>query len=215
MVGNESISTLNIGGSNYLNISFTGGNDIDLLSLDSCINRGVNFVPELKFYFGNREKIDLKNRHCLEHRELFTTLKHLASLRSDTQQVKVLGCYLEQIEFKLAESWQDWAFYFWRRYSSNFGKSWCRPIILLVLGFIAINAVFLIVAEKLNLNNFVDLIFRSPWDIIRYEQIAIIGSGYDNTSICRKLFLGLIGFVQLIWVGMCVSAFVNSVKRRV
>ena len=75
--------------------------------------------------------------------------------KQDVELVNALGKQLNRIEYFLTKEqkvsfrvsrsewigyWQDRTLYAWRRWSSDFYRSWLRPLFIGVLGYVALNA---------------------------------------------------------------------------
>ena len=123
----------------YSSIEITGMNQINRLNVDLIVDS--DRAKQTLIYLGPREKIDLWFHNCLEHRSLFLAMKQIAAMNHDHRQLTILDKQLERIEYFLnkeqdtpsvleygvwIEYWQDRALYVWRRWSSNFYRSWVR-----------------------------------------------------------------------------------------
>ena len=143
-IGNRAISSLDIL-EGYSSVSFTGMNQIDRLWFarisETIAHDDGSHGQQPVVYFGPREKIDRHFHHCLQHRRLFLYLRGLAAGSHDRRQLGVLDKQIDRIEYFLnkeqdgpsvadlrnwAEYWQDRLLYAWRRWSSDFYRSWMR-----------------------------------------------------------------------------------------
>ena len=145
-VANRGVYDLGIN-EGYSCIEVTGMNRIDRLMVDLVVD--LDGTKRTSIYLGPREKIDPWFRNCLQHRSLFLTMRQIAAMNHDSRQLTVLDRQLERIEYFLnkgqdtpslfeyrvwIEYWQDRALYAWRRWSSDFYRSWLRPLTMLVVG---------------------------------------------------------------------------------
>lgn len=232
-VGNKAISTLGIL-EGYSSISFSGMNRIDHLWLlntaDDTQYSDHSCEYEPKVYFGPREKIDRYFNHCLQHRDMFLYLRRLASMTHDTPQLNILDKHIDRIDYYLnkeqlpplptdfwiwCEYWQDRLLYAWRRWSSNFYRSWLQPLLMMLFGYMLLNTAPCLFIDSFSLSHWIEFTLRPIRDIAEYERSLskIIGYDYGNVSSSGKNVLRLIGFLQVIWVAMCSFAFVRSIKR--
>ena len=181
-------------------------------------------------YFGPREKIDRYFHHCLEHRKMFLYLRRLAAIFHDSRQLGVLDKQIDRIEYFLnkeqdtpslvdlriwIEYWQDRLLYAWRRWSSDFYKSWMRPLSLIILGYMFMNAVPAFVIDAFSLSHWIELTLRPIGEIAEYEQslAGIVGDDYDRLSSSAKMSLKLLGLIQVVWISMWGFAFARTIKR--
>ena len=138
--GNIGINSIDLFGSGA-HYNFIGTNRINRLSIFDL--QIMSEPRNVSVYFGPREKVDPHFHHCFQHRGLFLHLRNEAATKQDQSQLRVLDRYLDRIEYYLnkkqsvpiqedwrgwIEYWQDRLLYAWRRWSSNFYKSWWRPL---------------------------------------------------------------------------------------
>ena len=223
-VGNKGIRDLGIL-EGYSSIAVTGMNRIDRLTLLDAHQGKIEII-----YLGPREKIDREFHHCLHHRSLFLSLRHLAGISHDAQQVNVLDKQLDRIEYFLnkeqdtpclldyriwIEYWQDRVLYAWRRWSSDFYKSWLQPLSMIILGYMLLNAIPVLFIEAFSLSHWIEFTLRPISDIAGYEGTleTMFGSEYDKVSSSGKNALRFIGLVQVIWIAIWSFAFARSIKR--
>ena len=232
-VGNRGISTLGIL-EGYSSVSFTGMNRIERLwfikFLDVAHLGDVKHTPEPVVYFGPREKIDQHFHYCLQHRQTFLHLTHLATMNHDARQLRVLNKQIDRIEYFLnkeqeapylrdfriwIEYWQDRLLYAWRRWSSDFYKSWMRPLIMITSGYMLLNAVPVLIIDTFSLSHWIEFTLRPIGEIAEYEQSLnrIVGGDYDNVSSSVRNLFRLFGFIEVIWIAMWSFAFARSIKR--
>ena len=226
-VGNRGISSLGII-QGYSSIAFTGMNRIGQLSLHHLPDN--NRAHEVRVYFGPREKIDPDFHYCLQHRELFVTMRRFAALNQDARQINVVDKQLERIEYYLnkeqaspsllnwriwIEYWQDRLLYAWRRWSSNFYKSWFRPLLMIILGYMILNAVPKLFITTFYLADWVEFTLRPIGEIAGYEESlrSIVGDDFTDISSSKRNVLSLVGFIQMIWITMWSFAFARSIRR--
>lgn len=226
-VGNRGISTLGII-EGYSSVAFTGMNRIGQLWLHRLPDD--NRAHEVRVYFGPREKIDPDFHYCLQHRELFVTMRRFAALNQDARQIKVMDRQLERIEYHLnkeqdapslidwriwIEYWQDRLLYAWRRWSSDFYKSWFRPLLMIILGYMVLNSVPKVFIATFSLADWIEFTLRPIGEIAGYEESLrnVVGDDYRDISSSQKNVFSLVGLIQMIWITMWSFAFARSIRR--
>ena len=211
----------------YSSIEIYGMNRIDRLNVDLIVDGDEG--KRTSIYLGPREKIDPSFYNCLQHRSLFLAMRRLAAINHDSRQLTVLDRQLERIEYFLnkgqgapsvldyrawIEYWQDRALYAWRRWSSDFYRSWLRPLAMLVGGYLLINAVPpAFVVESFSVSHWIDLTLRPVTELATYEASLgrIVGKEYDAVS--GKTILKLAGLVEMVWIGVWAFAFAKAIRR--
>ena len=232
-IGNRCISDLGIL-EGYSSISLTGMNQIEHLWLLTLLE--TPFLTDDMtsqrpvFYFGPREKIDPHFHYCLRHRQMFIHLRRLAAMTQDSTQISVLDKQIDRIQYHLnkeqrspsplevriwSEYWQDRLLYAYRRWSSDFYKSWLRPLLSLLLGYVALNAAPWFLIEDFTLSHWIQFTLRPISEIADYEGSlsTIFVPQYAEMSPSDKNWLRLIGHFELIWIAMCSFAFARAIKR--
>ena len=113
------------------------------------------------------------------------------------------------------EYWQDRLLYAWRRWSSDFYRSWARPLIMLVLGYFLINALPAVWVETFQISHWLDFTLRPITEIATYERslVRIIGEDYNTVPASTKRFLKFAGIVEVVWIGVWGFAFSKSIRR--
>ena len=227
LVGNKGIRDLGIL-EGYSSVAVTGMNRIDRLTFEQLPDANQGKIEII--YLGPREKIDRDFHHCLHHRSLFLSLRHLAGMNHDAHQVNVLDKQLDRIEYFFnkeqdtpflldnriwIEYWQDRVLYAWRRWSSDFYKSWLRPLSMIVLGYMLLNAIPALFIEAFSLSHWIEFTLRPISDIAGYEKTLnkMFGSEYDKISSSGKNALRFFGLVEVIWIAIWSFAFARSIKR--
>ena len=212
----------------YSSIEITGMNRIERLTVDPLVE--VDGAKRTSIYLGPREKIDPSFHNCLQHRSLFLAMRQLAATNHDSRQLTVLDRQLERIEYFLnkgqdtpslsdcqvwIEYWQDRVLYAWRRWSSDFYRSWLRPLVMLVAGYLVINALPYLFVEPFSASHWIDLTVRPVAEIATYEISLgrIVGSEYETVPALTKTFLKLAGLVEVVWIGIWGFAFAKSIRR--
>ena len=224
-VGNKGISELVLL-QGYSSIEITGTNRIERLSIEQI--RDANYPP--KVYFGPREKIDREFNFCLQHRKLFLSMKHIAAANQDLRQIRVLDKQIDRIEYHLnkeqntpslldcrnwIEYWQDRILYGWKRWSSDFYKSWFRPLLMVILGYLLLNAVPVCLIDTFSLSHWIEFTLRPIGDIAGYEESLsrIVGTDYENISSSGKNVFRFVGLIEVIWIAMWSFAFARAIRR--
>ena len=226
-VGNRRIDDLQFQ-EGYSFVALTGMNRVERIWLDQVEN--AEHRQETTIYFGPREKIDRDFHHCLQHRKLFLSLRDLAAANHDERQLAVLDKQIDRIEYFLnkeqdapfaldyrvwVEYWQDRLLYAWRRWSSDFYKSWTRPLAMIILGYMLINAIPVLFIEDFSLSHWIEFTLRPIGEIAGYEAALsrIIGGDYDTVSSSEKNVLRLFGLIEVIWIAMWSFAFAKAIRR--
>ena len=227
LVGNKEIQELQVleGCSSVL---LSGMNRIDRLSFWSLSE--PEQIQDTTVYFGPREKVDPQFHYCMHHRRLFMSMKHLAAMNHDTRQANILDKQLERIDYFLnkeqdtpspvdcriwIEYWQDRVLYAWRRWSSDFYRSWLRPLIMIVLGYMLLNAIPALFIDTFSLSHWIELTLRPIRDIAGYEETLnqILSSDYDMLSLPNRNLLRLVGLIEVIWIAMWGFAFAKAIRK--
>ena len=235
-----SSSRLNLG---LYELNFIGNKKIDRLYLRCQANdyvfRGTNCIKHLDFnesssnfqylrsmYFGFRERIDPHFDNALHHRELFLSMRKYGYEKQDVTLVNALDKQLERIEYFLVkdkkksfggariEYWQDRIRHEWRKCSSDYSRSWLRPLSFLVLGYIGLNALPGFWIEDFTLSDWVAFSLRSIDRIPFYTAGLkdLHAEAYEVISPGSKNWLRFIGLFQVVWVAIWGVAFSNSIK---
>lgn len=219
-IGNKGISELqpNCHAKYY---EFSGGNRIGQLDLGLGSRLPDNSGGrEFSFYFGPREKIDPDFHYNRHHRELFLFLRERANKKQDSQIVRTLDRCLERIEYSLIkdqeirlkeagrsiwlEYWQDRTLYAMRRLTSDFHRSWLRPLVMIVFGYLGLNAVPWFVIDGFTCSDWISFSLRSIHKVPFYVDglSEMYGSQYTCLSKNSKNVLRLVGFIQPIWLAL-------------
>ena len=210
----------------------------------SYVFRGINHInfirfeepysnfPDLdgKIYIGPRERIDPYFHRPLHHRSLFSSMKEFASKKQDAHLVNVLNKQLDRIEYFLTkdqevsffpdrskwfEYWQDRILYAWRRWSSDFYRSWLRPLLIGILGYVMFNAFPYFWIDSFTPADWIAFSLRPVSQIHLYTGSleAVCGDEYKCLPLRSKNWLSLIGLLQMAWMAVWVFAFGKSIKR--
>ena len=227
-VANKRVGSLRIE-EGFSSIEITGMNRVDRLNIDLIVDPDEG--RQTSIYLGPREKIDPSFHNCLQHRSLFLLMRRLAAFNHDSRQLTVLDRQLERIEYFLnkgrgapsaydfriwIEYWQDRVLYGWRRWSSDFYRSWLRPMAMLVGGYLVINALPpAILIDGFSVSHWMDLTLRPITEIAAYEASLgrIVGSDYEAVSAYAKTLLKLVGLIEVFWIGVWAFAFTKSIRR--
>ena len=200
---------------------FRGMNHINCLGFNEFDSDSQNL--NTKIYLGPREKIDPHFHHSLQHRSMFLSMREFAGKKQDTRLVNSLDKQLDRIEYFLTkeqevswrtdgrqwlEYWQDRILYAWRRWSSDFYRSWLRPLIMVVLGYMALNALPWFLFESFTISDWAEFSLRPIQKIPFYAETLseLFEDKYNNISRGGKIFLGFIGLFQVglgSYVGFC------------
>ena len=226
-VGNKGMYDLHVQ-EGYSSVALTGMNRIGRLWFDNLLS--AEHADRAAIYFGPREKIDRDFHHCLQHRKLFLSARNLAAANHDTRQLVVLDKQIDRIEYFLnkeqatpfvldfriwIEYWQDRLLYAWRRWSSDFYKSWMRPLAMIIFGYMLFNAMPVLFVDAFSLSHWIEFTLRPIGEIAGYEASLsrIVGGDYDMLSSSEKNILRLFGLMEVIWIAMWSFAFAKSIRR--
>ena len=210
---------------------FSGVNRIGRLSLD--VERRLpdkSGVREFSFYFGPREKIDPDFDYNRHHRKLFLSLREHANKKQDSQIVRTLDRCLDRIEYSLIRDqeirpkdgmsiwlgyWQDRFLHGWRRYTSDFYRSWLRPLVMIVFGYLALNAVPSFMIDGSTLSDYMSFSLRPINKIPFYTDglSDIYESQYACLSNLRKNVLSFVGICQNLWLAVWGIALRKTIAR--
>ena len=226
-IGNRGIDSLGIR-EGFPSVAFTGMNQVDKLWLKQLDDPD----PEhgLSVHFGPREKIDSSFQYVMHHRRLFVGLKRMAVENHDTRQAKILDRQVDRIDYFLnkgedtpsladfgvwIEYWQDRGLYGWRRWSSDFYRSWLRPLVMVVAGYAVLNAVPAFFMDTFSFHHWVEFTLRPVNRVPAYGSTLqqMFPGDYGSLSLGSRNALRLVGLFEVIWVAMWGFAFARSVKR--
>ena len=198
----------------------------------NCLNFEEHFLnaQEVRLYMGVRENIDPNFDYPNHNRRIFLKMRDAANKHQDTFLSNVLERQLDRIEYYLTKDqqvsfrqnpgqwigyWQDRARYAWRRWSSDFYRSWLRPLILLFVGYFLLSLLPAIWISSLTFSDLVGFslrpITRLPLYVQELEQL--FPSKYVLLSESSINVLRLIGYVQITWVALCGFALGKAIKR--
>lgn len=212
----------------YSSIEISGMNHIDRLMVNLIEDNDLS--KRTSIYLGARERIDPAFHNCLQHRSLFLNMRQIAALNHDSRQLLVLDRQLERIEYFLnkgreapsmfeygvwIEYWQDRILNAWRRWSSDFYRSWLRPLIVLIFGYLVINMAPALFVESFLTNYWIDFTLRPITEIATYEATLdrILGDEYKTVPASAKSLFRLAGLVEVVWIGVWGFALAKSIKR--
>lgn len=206
---------------------FTGINCINYLNFNELDS---NFTDLTSIYFSSRERIDPNFDDSSHHRKLFLSMKDFGIKKQDVGLVNALDKQLHRIEYFLTkeqkvpfrvtgsewlEYWQDRMLYAWRRWSSDYYRSWFRPLLIGVLGYVVLNAFPWIWIEEFTVSDWIAFslrrIDRLPFYTVGLEELH--ESMYKSLSPGSKNWLRFIGLLQMVWVTMWGFAFSKSIRR--
>ena len=201
----------------------------------NCINRlyfnelDFNFRDLTSIYFSPRERIDPNFCDSNHHRKLFLSLREFGVKKQDIGLVNALDKQLNRIEYFLTkeqkvpfrsgnewiEYWQDRTLYAWRRWSSDFYRSWLRPLLIGVFGYVALNALPWFWIEEFSVSDWVAFSLRRIDKMPFYTSglKELFGSVYECLPDGSKNWLRFIGLFQVIWAAMWGFSFSKSIKK--
>lgn len=206
---------------------FTGINCINYLNFNELDS---NFMDLTSIYFSSRERIDPNFDDSFHHKKLFLSMRDFGIKKQDVGLVNALDKQLHRIEYFLTkeqkipfrvtgsewlEYWQDRMLYAWRKWSSDYYRSWFRPLLIGVLGYVVLNAFPWIWIEEFTVSDWIAFSLR------RIDRLPFYTAGlkelhesvYESLSQGSKNWLRFIGLFQLVWVTMWGFAFSKSIRR--
>lgn len=205
---------------------FNGINYINCLDFDKL---DFNFTNTVSIYLSSRERIDPDFYDPHHHRKLFLSLREFGGKKQDVELVNILGKELNRIEYFLTkeqkvpfrsgsewiEYWQDRTLHAWRRWSSDFYRSWFRPLLIGVLGYLVLNAFPWFWIEEFNVSDWIAFSLRHIDKMPFYTSglKELFGSVYEDLPAGSKNWLRFIGLFQVIWATMWGFAFSKSIRK--
>lgn len=206
---------------------FSGINCIKHLNFNELDS---NFKDTKSIYFSSRERIDPNFHDSSHHKKLFLSMREFGIKKQDVGLVNALDKQLHRIEYfftkeqkvpfrfnksEWLEYWQDRLLYAWRRWSSDYYRSWFRPLLIGVLGYIILNAFPWIWIEEFTVSDWIAFslrrIDRLPFYTVGLEELH--EPVYKSLSLGSKNWLRFIGLLQVVWVTVWGFAFSKSIKR--
>ena len=203
----------------------------EINEINSLRFRALNYGKiGVNFYLGSREKIDPLFDHALQHKKLLLNIRDIASQKHDSLLVNVLDKHLDRIEYYLTKNqsisfqsdgklwfghWQDRILYAWRRWSSDYYRSWLRPLLMVVLGYVILNAIPGLYIDNFTLSEWMEFSFRPVNKIPLYIEGLenMFSNEFEEVSATGKNLLRFVGLIQVIWIAIWSFAFVKCVKR--
>ena len=228
LIGNQGIDQLLLA-CHAANYDFRGMNSVNRLGLTELWSDSDK-VMDFGIYLGSREKIDPNYFNPHHHRRLFLKLREVAKGREDPRTADNLDKQIDRIDYFLTkeqrvsfradwsgwvEYWQDRILYEWRRLSSDYYRSWLRPLIWFILGYMVLNAFPCFWMEEFTIHHWwvfsLRPINRMPFYTAELQEL--LKADYQSLPLGAIIMLRLIGFVQVIWIALWGFAFGRSVKR--
>ena len=226
-LGNKGIDRLELR-CNVASYVFRGMNRINFLHFSELKSNSP--ALDAKIYIGSRERIDPYFDYPFHHRNLFLSLREYAGKKQDTHLVNVLDKQLDRVEYFLTkdqeisfftdkrewfEYWQDRILYAWRRWSSDFYRSWLRPLSMVVLGYGVLNALPWFWIENFTFSDWIAFSLRPVSQIHLYAGSleVVCGDEYKCLPLRSKNWLSFIGLLQMIWIAIWGFSFSKSIKR--
>lgn len=208
---------------------FRGMNRINSLWF-SELRSGHHDDPGFELYLGSREEIDPHYSGAHSHRSMFLKLREIAIRRQDFRIANNIDKQIDRIDYYLTKEqkvsiradWRGWVkyrqdrfLYEWRKFSSDFHRSWLRPLLMGLTGYCILNALPFFWIERFSSSDYVSLLLRSidrfPFFMAELEDMY--GHELESLSLGIKSLLMLSGLFQVIWIAMCGFAFRNSIRR--
>lgn len=224
-LGNVRIDALQLFGRSEL-FDIQGANVIHQLYIEE---------PSLKsettsIIFGLREKIDPDFHYANHHRKMFLAMKEAANRTQDSFLANVLERQIDRIDYYLIKRqevsfrvdpkqwvgwWQDRFRYAWRRWSSDFYRSWLRPLLFLVLGYLLLNSVPLWLFDFFSFSDWISFSLRPIVSLTSYtkEIESLHIEEFKNVSVTEKNVLNAVGYLQVIWIAVWGFALRKAIRR--
>lgn len=227
-LGNKGIDSLQMD-CRAAHYDFRGMNRINSLWF-SELGAGHHDDPGFELYLGSREEIDPHYSRAHAHRSMFLKLRESAIRRQDFRIANNIDKQIDRIDYYLTKEqkvsiradWRGWVkyrqdrfLYEWRKFSSDFHRSWLRPLLMGLAGYLILNALPFFWIERFSSSDYVSLLLRSidrfPFFMAELEDMY--GHELESLSLGIKSLLMLSGLIQVIWIAMCGFAFRNSIRR--
>lgn len=201
----------------------------------NVINRLYIEEPFLKsetasIVFGLREKIDPHFHYANHHRKLFLAMKEVANRTQDLFLTNVIERQIDRIDYYIIKDqeisflkdpkqwigwWQDRFRYAWRRWSSDFYRSWLRPLLFLILGYLLLNSVPLWLFDFFSFSDWISFSLRPIVSLTSYtkEIESLHNDEFKNVSVTEKNVLNAVGYLQVIWIALWGFALRKAIRR--
>ena len=167
---------------------------------------------------------------CFHHRALFLEIRDIAGQKNDSLLVNALDKHLDRIEYFIIqhqdvsykndgrywfEYWQDRILYEWRRWSSDFYRSWIRPLSVGILGYLTLNIVPCFYFDKFLFYEWLEFSLRPINQIPFYVEglESMFGTNFEEILTKEMLILRFVGLLQVVWVAIWAFAFAKSIKK--
>lgn len=183
-------------------LCFTHGNQIEDLIIKS--NRGG------KVSFGLSDRVAKSPFYLDQSKEMFILLRRESRERNDLDQEMIISEFIAEISHAIEKKENPWSqerfVMGWRKWLSDFNRSWMRPLSFLLAGHFIFCAIPFICATstKIGYWEFVTNPFNVTLDYAK-------SLGWQGTD--KEVWGNLIGWFRNIWILMCAIALGNTLKR--
>lgn len=206
LYGNCGIDMLSIFGA-AKHFRLNGTNHVSCLSLTQIEYTDLSIVE-----IGAFEQIDRLFQRPDHHRQLFLELRRKASEREDSRQVNILDAYIDEIDYCLLKAqrvrgmWRRWlylqkrALYWLRKWTSNFHRSWFRPVSAMIIGYAALNILPPLFVESTTVVEDWLRLCANPLSRTSEHMEQILGKSYTDASGLVKIGTDYVSLSKILWL---------------
>ena len=170
-------------------------------------------------YFGERERGKrFYAKDFLMVRNGLMTLKRQANARADDKQERVLSNLITRVDYEITREgkgnrqikFQKWV----QKWLSDFGTSWVRPLIALIVGYFGLNAVPAIFVDGFSWGEWWEF---SVMSLVKFSDdyvdvlSEVVFDGKD-VELEGELCLHIVGLCRILWVFCCGVALAKVLK---
>ena len=209
-----------------LSIEFYGNSGIDVLDIAGSSRHfrlnGTNHVNYLSLLhsefsletveLGAFERIDRLFLRPDHHRQLFLELRRRASEREDGRQANILDAYIDEIDYCLLKAqrvrglgarWlylQNRVLFSIRKWTSNFHRSWCRPVAAMTVGYTVLNALPPLFVESTAIVEDWLRLCANPLSRTSGHMEQLLGESYAKASDLVKIGIDYVSLIKILWM---------------
>ena len=206
LYGNSGIDILSIFGA-AKHFRLNGTNRVNWLTLAQSESTDMDIVE-----IGAFEQIDRSFQRPDHHRQLFLELRRKASGREDSRQVYILDAYIDEIDYCLLKAqrvrgmWRRWlylqkrALYWLRKWTSNFHRSWFRPVSAMIIGYAALNLLPPLFVESATVVGDWLRLCANPLSRTSEHMAQILGKSYTDASGFVKIGIDYVSLSKILWL---------------
>ena len=187
----------------------------------SCSNQirdlEIGGIGESNIYFSPFERIAETPVDIQRIRNLLVKLRDSAHKKNDTEQEAILTGFLSDVVYMIRKEEKPWSqdriAMFCRKELSNFGRSWLRPLGLLVGGHLVFCMIPFWCWSWDVYGNYLEFV-TSPFSVtLNYAKCLKDIVGEIEFAKIGPVWANLIGILRNTWVAICAIAFGNALRR--